>query len=71
MKYARIAGTGSFLTEKVLTNHQLEEMVDTSDEWILERTGISKRHIAEDDFRAEDASARARHCCHQQQPRHD
>ena len=48
MKYARIAGTGSFLPEKVLTNHQLEEMVDTSDEWILERTGISKRHIAED-----------------------
>jgi len=48
VKYTHIAGTGGFLPEKVLTNHQLEEMVDTSDEWILERTGISKRHIAED-----------------------
>ena len=45
---ARIIGTGSFLPEKVLTNHDLERMVDTSDEWITERTGIRKRHIAED-----------------------
>lgn len=49
MKYARIISTGSFLPEKVLTNHDLEKMVDTSDEWITERTGIKKRHIAEDD----------------------
>ncbi len=49
MKYTRIAGTGSFLPEKVLTNHDLEEMVDTSDEWIVDRTGIHKRHIAADD----------------------
>ncbi|RMG54333.1 MAG: 3-oxoacyl-ACP synthase, partial [Gammaproteobacteria bacterium] len=47
-QYARIAGTGSFLPEKVLTNHDLERMVDTSDEWITERTGIRKRHIAEE-----------------------
>lgn len=46
MNYARIIGTGGYLPEKVLTNHDLEKMVDTSDEWILERTGISKRHIA-------------------------
>ncbi len=46
MKYARITGTGSYLPEKVVTNHDLEKMVDTSDEWILERTGISKRHVA-------------------------
>ncbi|MCF6354037.1 MAG: ketoacyl-ACP synthase III [Candidatus Polarisedimenticolaceae bacterium] len=48
MKYTRIAGTGGFLPEKVLTNHDLEEMVDTSNEWIVDRTGICKRHIAAD-----------------------
>jgi 3-oxoacyl-[acyl-carrier-protein] synthase-3 len=42
----KILGTGSFLPEKVLTNHDLEKMVDTSDEWIKTRTGIEKRHIA-------------------------
>ncbi len=46
MKYARIVGTGSYLPEKVLSNHDLEKMVDTSDEWIVDRTGIRKRHIA-------------------------
>jgi len=46
LTYSRIAGTGSYLPEKVLTNHDLEKMVDTSDEWIRERTGIIKRHIA-------------------------
>jgi 3-oxoacyl-[acyl-carrier-protein] synthase-3 len=44
--YARIAGTGSFLPEKVLTNADLEKLVDTSDEWIESRTGIRQRHIA-------------------------
>ncbi len=43
---SRITGTGSYLPEKILTNHDLEKMVDTSDEWIVERTGIKKRHIA-------------------------
>jgi len=46
--YSRISGTGSYLPEKILTNHDLEKMVDTSDEWIVERTGIKKRHIAEE-----------------------
>ncbi len=46
MKYARITGTGSYLPERVLTNQDLERMVDTTDEWIRERTGIRKRHIA-------------------------
>lgn len=46
MKYAKIVGTGGYLPEKVLTNHDLEKMVDTSDEWITDRTGIKKRHIA-------------------------
>jgi len=43
--YARIVGTGGYLPEKVLTNHDLERLVDTSDRWITERTGIKKRHI--------------------------
>lgn len=63
MNYSRIAGTGSYLPEKILTNHDLEKMVDTSDEWIRERTGISKRHVAADGETtcdlAEQASRRA------------
>jgi 3-oxoacyl-[acyl-carrier-protein] synthase-3 len=47
--YSRVIGTGGYLPEKFLTNHDLEHIVDTSDEWITERTGIKKRHIAEDD----------------------
>lgn len=45
----RIAGTGSYLPEKVLTNKDLEQMVDTNDEWITERTGIKSRHLAAPD----------------------
>ncbi len=48
MKYARIIGTGGYLPEKILTNADLEKMVETSDEWIVTRTGIRERHIAED-----------------------
>ncbi|GAB3383044.1 beta-ketoacyl-ACP synthase III [Lysobacter fragariae] len=44
--FARIAGTGSYLPEKVLTNADLSKIVDTSDEWIAARTGIRERHIA-------------------------
>ena len=44
--YAAIAGTGHYAPEKVLTNADLEKMVDTSNEWILARTGIRERHIA-------------------------
>ncbi len=43
---ARIASTGSYIPEKVLTNHDLERMVETSDEWITERTGIKERRIS-------------------------
>lgn len=46
MKHSRIAGTGSYLPEKILTNADLERMVDTTDEWIVSRTGIRERHIA-------------------------
>ena len=49
MSYARITGTGSYLPEKILTNKDLENIVDTSDEWIRDRTGIRQRHIADDD----------------------
>jgi 3-oxoacyl-[acyl-carrier-protein] synthase III len=45
---SRIAGTGSYLPEKVITNFDLEKMVDTTDEWIRTRTGIERRHIAAD-----------------------
>jgi len=45
MTYARIAGIGSFLPEKVVTNKDLEKVMDTSDEWIQERTGIKRRHV--------------------------
>ena len=48
MIYSRIAGTGSYLPEKIITNQDLEKMVDTTDEWIRTRTGIERRHIAAD-----------------------
>jgi len=46
MIFTRIAGTGAYLPEKVVTNHDLEKTMETSDEWIRERTGICRRHIA-------------------------
>ncbi len=47
--YSKIVGTGSYLPKKILTNHDLEKIVDTSHEWIFERTGINQRHIASED----------------------
>lgn len=47
MIHARITGTGSYAPKKIITNHDLEKLVDTSDEWITERTGIKERRIAE------------------------
>jgi len=44
--YSRISGTGSHLPARVVTNHDLEKMVDTTDEWIRTRTGIERRHVA-------------------------
>ena len=46
--YSRIIGTGSYLPQKILTNKDLESLVDTTDEWIVERTAIKQRHIAAD-----------------------
>ena len=59
MTYARIAGTGAYLPEKVLTNHDLEKTMDTSDEWIRERTGIRRRHIAADNETCSDMALAA------------
>lgn len=60
MIYSRITGTGSYLPEKVLTNADLEKMVDTSDEWITDRTGIKKRHIVDDETTCDLAEQAAR-----------
>jgi 3-oxoacyl-[acyl-carrier-protein] synthase-3 len=45
-RYARVIGTGGYLPEEVRTNHDISQRVDTSDSWIVERTGIKSRHIA-------------------------
>ncbi len=57
--HARIAGTGSRLPDKVLTNDDLARIVNTSDQWIRERTGIRRRHIAADDETCCDLASRA------------
>ena len=49
----RIIGTGSYVPEKVVTNFDLAEVIDTSDEWIKQRVGISERHISTDESAAE------------------
>jgi 3-oxoacyl-[acyl-carrier-protein] synthase-3 len=49
MYRSRVAGTGSYLPERILTNADLEKMVETSDQWIVERTGIQRRHLAAED----------------------
>lgn len=54
-----IIGTGSYVPEKVLTNHDLEKIVDTSDEWIYSRTGMRERHIAADDQATSDMGTEA------------
>src|SRR3989338_2180210 len=48
MKYSKIIGTGSYLPKKVLTNAELEKMVDTTDEWIVQRVGVRRRHLVAD-----------------------
>ena len=47
-RYAHIVGWGYHVPEKVITNHDLEQIVDTNDEWIRSRTGIAERHVAAD-----------------------
>ena len=59
MIYSRVIGTGSYLPAKVLTNSDLEKIVDTSDEWIHSRTGIRERRIAADDEFCSDLAVKA------------
>jgi len=59
IKNVKIIGTGSYLPEKVLTNEDLEKMVDTNHEWIITRTGIAERRIAGDNETTSDIAAKA------------
>ena len=57
--YSRIVGTGKYLPERILTNADLEKMVETTDEWIRSRTGIERRHIAADNEATSDLASKA------------
>ncbi|MBS4096519.1 MAG: ketoacyl-ACP synthase III [Sulfuricella sp.] len=57
--YSRIVGTGGYLPEKVLTNSDLEKIVETSDDWIASRTGIRERHIAAENQSTSDLAFQA------------
>ena len=59
MTYSRILGTGSYLPAHILTNADLEKMVDTNDQWIVDRTGIRERHIAAEGELTSDLAAHA------------
>ncbi len=59
LRTVSITGIGSYAPERVLTNKELEKMVDTTDEWIMTRTGIRERHIARDDQATSDLAAEA------------
>ena len=59
MTYTRIEGTGRYLPEKVLTNFDLEKIVDTTDEWIRSRTGVERRHAVAEDQTTSDMSVEA------------
>ena len=59
MLRSRIVGTGHYLPEKVLTNFDLEQMMETTDEWIRQRTGIFQRHVAADDEFVSDLASHA------------
>ncbi len=59
MKYSRIIGTGRYLPENVVTNADLEQRMDTTDEWIRTRTGIERRHIAAEGEFTSDLSEKA------------
>lgn len=59
MIYSRIIGTGSYLPSKVVTNYDLEKLVDTTHDWIFSRTGIIKRHVAADGEMSSDLALHA------------
>ena len=60
MQKASITGWGKYLPDKILTNEELEGMVDTSDEWIKSRTGIKQRYIAAENQTTGDLGPRSR-----------
>lgn len=59
MMYTRIVGTGRYLPEKILTNADLEKIVDTTDEWIRTRTGVERRHVVAEDQTTSDMCVEA------------
>jgi len=59
MQNVKIIGTGSYVPTKVLNNEDLEKMVDTNHEWIITRTGIAERHIAEENEATSDVASKA------------
>ena len=59
MTRAKIIGMGAYAPKRILTNADLEKMVATSDEWIVQRSGIRERHIADDDEATSDLAVRA------------
>ncbi len=59
MIYSKISGTGRYLPERILTNADLEKMVDTSDEWIRTRTGVEQRHVASEEETTSDLCVEA------------
>src|SRR3954470_19390627 len=59
MKYLQILGVGSFVTQKVVTNNDLAKIMETSDEWIQQRTGIKQRHWVEGDVSTSDLALEA------------
>jgi len=61
LTYSRIIGTGSYLPARILTNADLEKLVDTNDQWIVERTGIRERHIAAEGQLTSDLAVQAAH----------
>ena len=61
-----VVGCGSYLPERILTNADLAKMVDTTDEWIVERTGIRQRHIAADDEKTSDLALKAAQAANQE-----
>ena len=59
MTYSRIAGTGRYLPERIMTNFDLEKIVDTTDEWIRTRTGVERRHVVAEDQTTSDMCVEA------------
>ena len=56
---ARVVGTGSYVPERVMTNFDLEKFLDTSDDWIVTRTGIRERHVAAEGEMTSDLATKA------------